>query len=78
MSSDPADELTRLTEEMGLYEDPYHRASERAMQMICATIHNGQPMIVQARDVERIVNAWVHHPEKLTPTAMKEDLPRPT
>ena len=48
-------------------------ASERAMQMICATIGNGKPKWRQMLDIEKVVNAWVHHPEKLTPSAMKED-----
>jgi len=50
-------------------------AGERAMQMICATIHNGEQKWKQMLDIEKIVNAWVFHPGKLTPNAMKEDLP---
>jgi uncharacterized protein with LGFP repeats len=52
-------------------------ASERAMQMICSTICNGEQKWKQMWDIEKIVNAWVHHPDKLTPDAMKEDLPEP-
>lgn len=50
-------------------------ASERAMQMICATTSSGRPKWDQMCDIEKIVNAWVFYPEKLTPTAMLEDLP---
>lgn len=53
-------------------------ASERAMQMICMTLTNGQPKWKQMWDIEKVVNAWVHHPEKLTPSARKADLPDPT
>ncbi len=53
-------------------------ASERAMQMICATTTSGKQKWKQMWDIEKIVNAWVFHPQKLTPTAMLEDLPEPT
>lgn len=50
-------------------------ASERAMQMICATTHGGRPLLEQLQRIDRIVDAWVFHPDRLTPDAMIEDLP---
>lgn len=52
-------------------------ASERAMQMICAVTTSGKQKWKRMWDIERIVNAWVFHPDKLIPTAMIEDLPEP-
>lgn len=49
-------------------------ASERAMQMICATTTSGRPIWEQMQRIERVVEAWVHHPARLTPSAMIEDL----
>jgi hypothetical protein len=51
-------------------------ASERAMQLICATIHNGQTKVDQMLDIDKIVNTWVFHAHLLTSDCMKEDLPQ--
>ena len=50
-------------------------ASERAMQMICAVTCSGKDPYQQMRTINRVVNAWVHAPGKLTPNAMVENLP---
>jgi hypothetical protein len=47
--------------------------SKRAMQMICAIMSGTRPDKLGA--VDKVVNAWVFHPDKLTPAAMVEDLP---
>lgn len=52
-------------------------ASERAMQMIAATMCGGGSNISILADVDRIVNAWVHHAGLLTNTVMVEELPLP-
>lgn len=52
-------------------------ASERAMQMICALCNSGTNTLAQLANIDRIVNAWVHHPNLLTPNAMIDHLPFP-
>lgn len=51
------------------------QASERAMQMICATMNGGRSDRDKLLTVNRVVDAWVFNPHKLTLDAMIEDLP---
>jgi hypothetical protein len=50
-------------------------ASERAMQMVCAVTTSGRPLSDKLDRINTVVEAWVFHPDRLTPTAMIEDLP---
>jgi hypothetical protein len=50
------------------------RASERAMQMICAVVTSSRPPQERLDRIDAVVRAWVFYPARLTPTAMIEDL----
>jgi hypothetical protein len=50
-------------------------ASERAMQMINATMNSGRSDSDKLARINRVVEAWVFHPDTLTPSAMIEQLP---